>query len=142
MDLALAHHVAALFSEQGTQLDPWQSVALWHSCRAAKETLLADDGPPTHPIAVLGRGRKLVGGTVTVDLDRDSARELLMSGFLPECPLDSAPEKRRASGFQELGLPFESETGITRHIAEFLRRHGTNESPIVPDGRSGQRRCL
>ena len=38
MDLALAHHVAGQFAEQGIQLDPWQSVALWHSCRAAKET--------------------------------------------------------------------------------------------------------
>ena len=41
MDLALAHYVAGQFAEQGTELDPWQSVALWHSCRAAKEALLA-----------------------------------------------------------------------------------------------------
>ena len=45
MDLALAHHVAGRFAEKGVQLDPWQSVALWHSCRAAKETLLTPDGP-------------------------------------------------------------------------------------------------
>ena len=45
MDLALAHHVAGQFAEQGVKLDPWQSVALWHSCRTAKETLLAPDGP-------------------------------------------------------------------------------------------------
>ena len=57
MDLALAHYVAGRFAEKGVQLDPWQSVALWHSCRTAKETLLAPDGPAeTHPIAVLGRG--------------------------------------------------------------------------------------
>ena len=46
MDLALAHYVAGRFAEKGVQLDPWQSVALWHSCRAAKEALLAADGPP------------------------------------------------------------------------------------------------
>ena len=45
MDLALAHHVAGRFAEKGVQLDPWQSVALWHSCRTAKETLLSPDGP-------------------------------------------------------------------------------------------------
>ena len=44
MDLALAHHVAGLFAEKGVQLDPWQSVALWHSCRTAKETLLTPKG--------------------------------------------------------------------------------------------------
>ena len=40
MDLALAHYAAGLFAEKGVNLDPWQSVALWHSCRAAKEILL------------------------------------------------------------------------------------------------------
>ena len=40
MDLALAHHVAGRFAEKGVKLDPWQSVALWHSCRTAKEALL------------------------------------------------------------------------------------------------------
>ncbi len=44
MDLALAHHVAGKFAEKGVKLDPWQSVALWHSCRAAKETLLSAGG--------------------------------------------------------------------------------------------------
>ena len=43
MDLALAHYVAGRFAEQGVELDPWQSVALWHSCRTAKETLLDPD---------------------------------------------------------------------------------------------------
>ena len=45
MDLALAHHVAGRFAEKGVQLDPWQSVALWHSCRTAKETLLTPERP-------------------------------------------------------------------------------------------------
>ena len=45
MDLALAHYVAGRFAEKGVKLDPWQSVALWHSCRTAKETLLAPGGP-------------------------------------------------------------------------------------------------
>ncbi len=37
MDLALAHHASAAFAAKGVNLNPWQSVALWHSCRAAKE---------------------------------------------------------------------------------------------------------
>ena len=53
MDLALAHFVAGKFAEKGVKLDPWQSVSLWHSCRAAKETLLAGDGAKKkHPITV------------------------------------------------------------------------------------------
>ena len=70
MDLALAHWVSQVFAEKGVQLDAWQAVALWHACREAKETLLAPTGPKTHPVTVLGRGRRLVGGTVTVDVER------------------------------------------------------------------------
>lgn len=40
---------------QECHLDPWQSVALWHSCRAAKEVLLAAQGPAKQQVSVLGR---------------------------------------------------------------------------------------
>jgi len=124
MDLALAHHVAGLFQEQGVKLNPWQSVSLWHSCRAAKEALLANDGPESYSVSVLGRGSKLIGGTVSVDVQRDDVRKLLQDGFLPTCKLTDRPAKRRASGFLEIGLPFESDTAITRHLAAFLQTHG------------------
>ncbi|MFM7925108.1 MAG: Hsp70 family protein, partial [Planctomycetaceae bacterium] len=75
MDLALAHHVAGLFAEQGLQLDPWQSVSLWHACRNAKEQLLAADGPAQQTIAVPGRGRRLIGGLVSVTMERSQAAE-------------------------------------------------------------------
>lgn len=131
MDLALAFHVAELFRKKGIQLDPWQSVSLWHSCRNAKEALMAPDGPETSPISILGRGSRLIGGTVTVEVARQEVAALLADGFFPACQLTDAPARRRTSGFQELGLPFESDTGITRHLAAFLRRHGGNE-PVHP----------
>ncbi len=34
--------------------------------------------------------------------------------------------QRRASGFQEIGLPFESDTAVTRHLAAFLQAHADN----------------
>jgi len=132
MDLTLAHHVAGMFAEQGTQLDPWQSVSLWHSCRAAKELLLAEDGPESQTISVQGRGRKLVGGSISVELNREETQQLLLEGFLPECEVNATAQKQRASGFQQLGLPFEMETGITRHIAEFLQQHGENGTTVAP----------
>lgn len=122
MDLALAHYVAGLFGEKGVKLDPWQSVSLWHSCRQAKEALLASDGPETHSISVLGRGRKLIGGTVSVDVERHAVIELLTSGFFTECELSDEPAKNRASGFMEIGLPYEADTAVTKHVAAFLNR--------------------
>lgn len=133
MDLALAHHVAGLFAQKNVKLDPWQSVALWHSCRAAKESLLANDGPSKQTVSVLGRGSKLIGGTVSVEVDRESALKLLTGGFLPACSIDDSPARRRASGFQEIGLPYESDTAITKHLAAFLRAHGDpQQGPIEP----------
>ena len=44
MDLALAHYATTAFAAKGVNLDPWQSVSLWHACRTAKETLLAEQG--------------------------------------------------------------------------------------------------
>ncbi len=124
MDLALAHLVRDAFAERGVVLDAWQSVGLWHACRVAKEALLAEGGPASHPVAVLGRGTRLVGGAVSVDLDRKSAAALLLDGFFPRCALGERPARRPAAGFRELGLPFESEPAITRHLAAFLSAHG------------------
>ena len=124
MDLALAFQAQAAFAQKGVEVDAWQSVALWHSCRAAKESLLAKDGPERYPVSVLGRGRKLIGGTVSVELDRQATAASLLDGFFPKCASDATPARGRASGFREIGLPFETDTAITRHLAHFLTQHG------------------
>ncbi len=126
MDLALAFAVAEKFATTGVNLDPWQSISLWHSCRAAKEQLLAAEGPAEQTITVLTRGTRLVGGSKSVPLARDEAAALLLDGFFPRCALGDKPAKRRGSGFQDLGLAYEQDTGITRHVAAFLSSQGTD----------------
>jgi hypothetical protein len=121
MDLALAHFVAQLFEEKGLQLDPWQSISLWHSCRSAKESLLSAAGPETHTISVPGRSSRLIGGLVSVSVEKAKATELLLNGFFPESNLTDRPAKSRA-GFREIGLPYEADTGITKHLASFLQQ--------------------
>ncbi len=132
MDLTLAHYVAGLFAEKNVKLDPWQSVSLWHSCRAAKEDLLSESGSKKHPISVLGRGSKVIAKTVKLDVERQGVLDLLADGFFPACQLDEMPARQRASGFQEIGLPFESDTAITRHVAAFLKAHGSDEGAVHP----------
>lgn len=124
MDLALAYQASERFAEQGLQLDPWQSVALWHQCRAAKEALLSESGEDTQTLTVMGRSSRLIGGSISVEINRDDVRTALLEGFFPRCQLTDPVERHRASGFQEIGLPFESETGITRHVAAFLNCQG------------------
>jgi hypothetical protein len=133
MDLALAHLAAEQFQQQGVQLDAWQAVSLWHACRLAKESLLADNGPETHAVSVLGRGSRLIGGTVSIALQREQVARLVVDGFFPACGLDQRPARRRQSGFVQLGLPFETDTAITRHIASFLRDQASDGGePVCP----------
>lgn len=123
MDLALAHHAAERFAAKGISLNPWQSVSLWHACRQAKESMLAEGGAAAHTVSVLGRGSKLIGGTVSLEIDRQQVVELLRDGFFPRCGLADRPARRRGSGFQEVGLPYAADVGITRHVAAFVQSH-------------------
>jgi hypothetical protein len=123
MDLAAAYNVATKFAEKGTKLNPWQTVSLWHSCRSAKERLLSDESVDSHTISVLGRGSKLFGGTVSVEVNRTELSHWLLDGFFPQCELNARPQRQPASGFQEIGLPYESDPAITRHIAAFVSTH-------------------
>jgi hypothetical protein len=122
MDLALAYHVRHRLAQQGTALDAWQLRGLVASCRAAKEQLLGDAERSSLPIAILGRGRKVVGGALRAQIDRDDVEAALMDGFFPRCALADRPQGQRRTGLQELGLPYAADPAITRHLAHFLSR--------------------
>ena len=107
-------------------------MSLWHSWRAAKDTLLAADGAETQTISVAGRGSRLVGGSVSVEVHREDVARILVDGFFPECDITDQPSRQRVSGFQEIGLPYEADTAITRHLAAFLQRQTEEDSPDSP----------
>lgn len=123
MDLALAHAVAAKLARDGQALDAWQMRSLWHSARAAKERLLGGGAAASEPIILLGRGSKLVGGSLRSELTRDEVERILVDGFFPPCGPDERPAPAARGGMRELGLPYEADPAITRHIAYFLARH-------------------
>ncbi len=146
MDLFLAHFASQKLADKGIKLDPWQSVSLWHSCRTAKESLLSprerktsdarcaiDDNADTdehkntdndqYTLTVQGRGRRLIGGAVTLELSRTEIADKLVEGFFPLVSLDSHPKRSLSSGFRQLGLPYEQDTAVTRHLAAFLSTH-------------------
>ncbi len=126
MDLALAHYAATKFAQNGHKLNAWQSMSLWHAARSAKEALLSGGNQPTYSISVLGRGSRLIGGTITTELSAEEVEQVLIEGFFPKCDLASEPSDAPNSGFQEIGLPYESDTAITKHVAAFLSRHCEN----------------
>ncbi len=139
MDLALAHAAGELFKEKGHEMDVWQSVSLWHACRLAKEALLSSEDVESHPVTVLGRGSRLVGGTVSIDLSRSMAQSVILDGFFPHCEADAKPLRQRRSGFREIGLPYESDARISVHLAAFLAQHGGDEAAEEAPGAAGGR---
>jgi molecular chaperone DnaK (HSP70) len=123
MDLALAHAAAASFAAKGIKLDAGQMLMLWHSARVAKEKLSADPKLASAPVTVLGRGSKVIGGTIQGELSRAEADKVVLEGFFPSCPPDAEPKRQRAVGLQELGLPYAADPAVTKHLAWFLARN-------------------
>ncbi|MDQ7821850.1 MAG: Hsp70 family protein [Candidatus Eremiobacteraeota bacterium] len=123
MDLALAMAVSNRLREDGTKLDSWQLKALCQSARTAKENMLRDMKMKKHQLVVPGRGSKLIGGSVKADLTRDELETVLIEGFFPQVASDDHPERGTRIGLTELGLPYEADAAVTKHIAKFLSVH-------------------
>ena len=134
MDLALAAVAGQTLAAQGKALDGLQQRALVHACRRAKEQLLVDGAPEAVPVSLLGRGSKLIGGTLRVDVRREDAVRQLIDGFFPVCNAEDRPSKRRAAGLRELGLHYATDPAVTKHLAEFLDRHDSAPTAILWNG--------
>lgn len=119
MDLALAYLLRQRIS---SRLDDWQFRMLWYQCRIAKEKLLSREEVQKEPVVILGRGTSLIGGTLRTELSREDVQEVLLEGFFPHCSIDEAPQRKTKMGVREMGLPYEDDPAITRHMAYFLRR--------------------
>jgi hypothetical protein len=121
MDLALAKAVEAKLP--GGRLDAAGFGALVQACRSAKEALLATPPPPTYPVTVMGRGRLVVGGTVSVNITPADVKAAIFDGFFPHTPFDAEPTHGVRTGLQEMGLPYVSDPAISKHLAQFVRQH-------------------
>jgi hypothetical protein len=97
-------------------------------CSAAKERILGPEAPPSVAVRILGTGRSLIGDATTVDLTSDDV-EATLADFLPiTAPGELTPPRDRRGGLRELGLPYETDPAITRHLASFL----TRSAPALP----------
>ena len=139
MDLALAHVLRQRLEASGYRIDTWQLLGLWHQCRMAKEKLFESPKMQSRPITLLGKGTKLVGGTIKTELAREDLDQVLVEGFFPQVASNELPARQRRVGFQELGLPYAADPAITKHLARFLSEQLRNspEAAGIRRGRSG-----
>ena len=126
MDLAVAR-LAEKKLDRGP-LDAARFGQLLIVAREAKEALLASDAAGVFGLQLLSSGAQLLGHSLSVDLSREEVRELVLDGFFPRTQTGELPHARR-SGFTTLGLPFERDAAITRHILQFLARHADGRAP-------------
>lgn len=122
MDLALANAIRMKLAKEGTQLQPWQLIALSHGCRDAKEKLTTNVELGAVPIVVPSRGSSLISGSLRTELTREELDNVVINGFFPEVGIDAEVQNRARSALTRLALPYAQDPAITRHIAAFLRK--------------------
>jgi hypothetical protein len=139
MDLALARLLQQRLESSGYRIDTMQLYGLWHQSRFAKEQLFESPKLTTRPITLLGKGTKLVAGTIKTELAREDLDQILLEGFFPKVGSNEMPARQRRVGFQELGLPYAADAAVTRHLARFLSEQvrDSPESAGIRRGRSG-----
>ncbi len=125
MDLALAAHAER---KMGKELDARRLQALLHQCRKAKEELLGDAAPDKAAIRITGSGSQLIGGTIRIDLEKKQVMQAILEGFFPKVPLEEAEASHaQGTGLREMGLPYESDPAVTRHLGRFLLSHARSQ---------------
>lgn len=128
IDLALAYLLKNKFEDKGQHIDDWQLQSLIHSCRNAKEILMSENPPKQVDITVLGRGSKLIGGSLKTTLSADEAKNLIIDGFAPLVQPEERSHRERQSGLQQLGLPYAQDARLTCQLAKFLSMTGEANS--------------
>lgn len=129
MDLLLAHMVEqkmikdAEAAGRTLELDRWQRVSLQHAARGAKERLLGDSKAKTAPIAIAGKGSKLVGSTLRAEVTREEVTRAIVDGFFPIVDAEARPQARARAALTTLGLPYAQDPAVTKHLAALLARH-------------------
>jgi hypothetical protein len=137
MDLALAYALKAKLEQSGHAVDQGQLLALWHAARHSKEELLSRPDLDRIPVAVAGRGSQLLGNSLRTELTRGEVESLLLDGFFPAVPISARPQQRARTALTQLGLPYATDAGVTRHLAEFLCRQAdaiAGSDSQVPSG--------
>ncbi|HEY2383426.1 MAG TPA: Hsp70 family protein [Terriglobia bacterium] len=128
MDAAIARRAEEKMKAEG-KLRPSQWSQLVQVSRLAKESLLGERPPQNYHLSVVSEGSRMVGGSLSTQLDAEEIAQIVLDGFFPHCSVDDMPRRATRMALQEFGLPYAQDPAITRQIAAFLRTHGQAGPP-------------
>ncbi len=120
LDISLAYMVEPRLPEK---LNGLQWGVLRQQCRACKELLLSEDAPSEATVTVPGAGSKLFSAALSTEVTQKEILELVLDGFFPQIDYEDVILKGKVRGLKELGLPFESDPAIPKHLSRFLHAH-------------------
>lgn len=127
MDMAICSFLEA--SLGGEELETNQWLFLRHQARTAKEHLLSQKPGARYTFWIPGKGSQVIGGGKSLDISFEQVESLLVDGFFGLYDREEARLLKRGSGVRVMGLPYESEPSITKHLASFLEKSGQKEKP-------------
>lgn len=130
MDLALAHFLLQKIEKDGHKIDQWQFQELLARARLAKEAIF--EGQESMSICLSGKGSSFLSGSIETVLELSEIEKIIADGFFPILSSRELPKQKIRSGFQQIGLPFESDARITAHIASFLSKAGGERGFVLP----------
>jgi molecular chaperone DnaK (HSP70) len=131
IDLCLAYFAKQKLEEAGHNIDDLQLQSLTHVCRQAKEKLLSEEPPKNVDITIMGKGSRLIGGSLKTKISRDEALSLVVDGFIPLVKTNEKSISQVNPGLHEIGLPFAEDPRISCQLAKFLSQ-GVNGEFMLP----------
>ncbi len=131
MDAAITYYLEQKLSGDAKKNDfqSMQWLQIKHQARSAKETLLGNDEAKAYAITLQGTGSAVVKGSMSIAITREEITLLLLEGFFGQYPFEEALKLRKSTGFRTMGLPYEEEPSIIKHLAAFLKRSSVKKAP-------------
>jgi hypothetical protein len=126
MDHTLAYHLKTKFEAQGTKLDQWQYFSLVNQARSAKEKFFLDSTLEEANLSVASKGSSLIANIKSLKITKQEIEKILADGFFPLSGKEERPTESTEIALHDLGLEYEAETAITKHLAAFLEKSAKN----------------
>lgn len=132
MDAAIANLMESRLQLQ-EELDSTQLLQLKCEARKAKEALLGGK-EEFYSFVIQKGGSKVIGQTLSGTLKKNEVERLLLDGFFGIYAWDEARKLPPSRGLRSMGLPYEDEPSITKHLAAFLHKHKAQPTKVLFNG--------
>ncbi len=127
IDLALAYLAKEQFEKQGHQLTDWQFQSLIPTSRHIKEIVLQENPPQTVNVVVMGRGSRLIGGSLKISIESQEIVKFILDGFIPLTTVEERTLNTKKAGLQQIGLPYAQDARLSCQLAKFLSMTGESD---------------